>query len=136
MQHRIQKSDEKHLMNNLKLPQCVQISQVIMAKHENCICRTMNLPHYTDCNMATEMLWSDKNTCHMESICMASDTIDLQIGCHVMRPIYHIILSTNMATDTVCSHSICHKNILSMWQQTQLMCRLVAIQCNWLLKLQ
>ena len=94
MQHRIQKSDEKHLMNNLKLPQCVQISQVIMAKHENCVCRTMNLPHYTDCNMATDMLWSDKNSCHMGSIFMASDTIDLQISCHVMRPNYHIILST------------------------------------------
>ena len=31
-----------------------------MAKHENCVCCTVNLPHYTDCNMATDMLCSDK----------------------------------------------------------------------------
>ena len=32
----------------------------------------------------------------------------------------------------VCSHSICHMNILSRWQQAHFMCTVVAIQCSWL----
>ena len=63
MQHIIQKSNEKHLMKNQK--NCHSVFRYHKSSWQNTkiasavqwICHIIP---YTDCNMATDMLWSDK----------------------------------------------------------------------------
>ena len=65
MQHILQQIDET--TSNQEPENCHSVfryHKVIVAKRKNCVCSTMNLPHCTDCNMATDMMWSAKNLPH------------------------------------------------------------------------
>ena len=106
---------------------CSDITKVIVAKRKNCVRSTMKMPHCTDCNMATDMMWQQiwygiwHNRCANVVAILCSQFTTLSYLHCGNKHCVHILFATWLYNPS--------------GKHAHSMCTLVAVQCSWMPKL-